>query len=455
MNKSESNYIIPIYHGTSVISPTDIPLSPIRHHNPDRSLNFALRMDSSDELARFRDEFYYPKDMVYLCGNSLGLQPKKTEVLMQREMKKWATIGVGGHWSGEQPWFTIEDAVSEAMAPLVGARLPAEVTVMNSLSVNLQLLLAAFYKPTTRRYKVLMEHNTFPSDLIAVISHLLTIRDMDPEKTIIQVGSRPGENAIRTEDIVDLLHSDLGQEIALVLFNGVHFMTGQLLDLETITREAHSSGCLVGFDLAHAVGNVPLLLHDWGVDFACWCTYKYLNSGPGNVSGIFVHEKFHDMTMQQMPRLLGWWGREGSSRFHLSSKFEPRKGAAGFQLSTPSSISCIAVLASLELFKQVSMEKLRQKSLLLTSYLEYLLQEQVHLMEHFEIITPMDPTQRGCQLSIRILKLDMNQVMNKLQKEGIICDEREPDIIRITPVPLYNSFEDVWKCVECIKKIFK
>jgi len=458
------------------------------------SRELAELLDTRDDLKALRNEFNYP-DMIpldaihdnnnddqvvesdcvttrvlYFCGNSLGLQPKSTEKCIEKELKKWKHVGVEGHFSttfGTNKWFEVEESVKESMAKVVGAK-PVEVTVMNSLTTNLHILLMSFYRPTADKYKILFEQNPFPSDMHALTSHIrCRIGELRPllgndltddqivEKCLVQVGPRDGERTIRTEDIVECLKTETSLAVSLV--GGVQFMTGQCFDMETIAKTCQNLNIVCGFDLAHAAGNIDLHLHDWGVDFACWCSYKYLNSGPGNMSGIFVHEKHANENMEQRPRFMGWWSRAKETRFSLSNKFEPQPGASGFQLSNPCILSMTAVLASLKVFESVSetniMGTLRKKSLVLTTYLELLIRKL--LGDKIEILTPTNPKHRGCQLSIRVLVKPLEYVDNELKKKGIIIDTREPDIIRVSPTPLYNQYVEVFDFVQALKDILE
>ncbi len=455
-------YQIPVYCGSSKTQAEKSIVPPILKHHKEQlskydinSLEFAKKMDADDKLSQLRNDFLYPENTTYMCGNSLGLQPKNLSTLVNGELEKWARAGVKGHFEGDYPWFKIEDYLIEKMANVVGAK-PLEVAVMNSLTANVHILLAAFYRPDGKRNKILIEENPFPSDMHAITTHVITKNShLKPDDVVIQIGARQGEDTIRTDDIINLLESPLGDEIQLVLLSGVHFMTGQFFDLEKITKVGHSRGMTVGFDLAHAAGNINLRLHDWNVDFACWCSYKYLNSGPGNIAGIFVHEKFANQTMEELPRFSGWWGHKRTTRFTLTNKFDPQEGAAGFQMSNPSILGCMSLIASLDVFNKTNMSTLRAKSELLTSYLEFLLSSS-QLQNKIKVLTPKDPAQRGCQISIRVAKqYPVMSVMNLLDKKGIICDEREPDVIRIAPTPLYNRFEEVYFTVSALKDAFK
>ncbi len=409
-------------------------------YQPDESS--ARRMDLADPLARFRAEFHIPKtqhgeDSIYLCGNSLGLQPVRVEAAVLQELHDWKTLGVEGHFHAKHPWMPYHETVTEMAAEIVGAN-PAEVVMMNGLTVNLHLMMVSFYRPTASRYKILIEGNCFPSDRYAVLSQI-RYHGLDPETALLEIHPREGEDIIRTEDIEALLEQE-GDRIALVLMGGVHYYTGQFFQLERITQKAHQKGCLVGFDLAHAAGNVPLNLHDCGVDFACWCSYKYLNSGPGSVAGCFVHERH--ATAFDLQRFAGWWGHDKSTRFKMGPDYHPMPGAEGWQLSNPPILAFAACRASLEVFREAGMKPLREKSIQLTGYLQYLLEQQ--RIDGLRILTPTNPEERGCQLSITLAERGRD-VFRILSENGVICDWREPDCIRVAPVPLYNTFMDVYR----------
>lgn len=404
-------------------------------------LDFAQEMDKQDPLGAYREQFHIPpgpdgKQSIYLCGNSLGLQPKRTEAAILQELKDWRQFGVEGHFEAQNPWLPYHEFLTEYYAEIVGAK-ATEVVAMNTLTVNLHLMMVSFYRPTEERYKIVIEGGAFPSDQYAAKSQL-EFHGFDPEQALIELVPRQGEDTLRTEDIEALLEAQ-GAQIALVLLGGVNYYTGQFFDLEAITRTSHKNGCVVGFDLAHAAGNVPLSLHEWGVDFACWCSYKYLNSGPGSVAACFVHEN-HAHT--DRPRFAGWWGHDKESRFRMGPDFQAIPGAEGWQLSNPPILSLAAVRASLELFHQAGMTALREKSLKLTDYLLYLLDQ--HPDPRVKVMTPRDPKQRGCQLSLVVAKKG-RVVFERLTEAGVVCDWREPDCIRIAPVPLYNSFQDVFR----------
>jgi kynureninase len=402
--------------------------------------DFALAMTAADPLARYRDRFHIPKtsagsDSVYLCGHSLGLQPKSARAYIEQELHDWEHLGVEGHFHAKNPWMPYHEILAAPTARLVGA-LPTEVVVMNSLTVNLHLMMVSFYCPTPTRHKIVIESSAFPSDQYAVQSQI-SFHGYDPAESLLEIAPRTGETIIRTEDIEKLL-AEKGEQIALILLGGVNYYTGQAFDCQRITDAAHAQGCVVGFDMAHAAGNLQLHLHDWNVDFAVWCSYKYLNGGPGCVAGCFVHERH--ARNPELPRFAGWWGHDKSSRFQMPSKFQPIPGAEGWQLSNPSIFSMAAFRASMEIFDEVTIQRLRTKSVTLTSYLEFLLAQQSS--EKFSILTPRETSQRGAQLSLQIRK-GGRAVCDCLAQQGIICDWREPDILRVAPVPLYNSFRDV------------
>ncbi|MDL1892819.1 kynureninase [Sphingobacteriales bacterium CHB3] len=409
--------------------------------------NLAEKLDSEDALKDHRSRFFIPKnkngnDVIYLCGNSLGLQPKSVRNFVEQELKDWEMLGVEGHFYAKNPWMPYHELLTEQTARLVGAK-PIEVVVMNTLTVNLHLMLVSFYRPTTLRHKIVIEAHAFPSDRYAVESQI-RFHGFDPKLSLIELQPRAGETILRTEDIEDVLDAD-GDEIAVVLIGGVNYYTGQVFDMERITTAGQAQGCVVGFDLAHAAGNIPLKLHEWNVDFAVWCSYKYLNAGPGNIAGCFVHERH--ATNQAIPRFTGWWGQNKNIRFNMGPTFDPIPGAEGWQLSNPPILPLAALRASLEIFDEVGMETLREKSVRLTSYLEYLLNN--HPSKMFSIITPADSAQRGCQLSIRT-KEGGKKIFDHLMANGVVCDWREPDVIRVAPVPLYNSFTDVFRFVEIL-----
>jgi kynureninase len=400
----------------------------------------ALAMTARDPLADYRNLFHIPQtpdgaDCVYLSGHSLGLQPKTARGYVERELEDWAKLGVEGHFHAQNPWVPYHEMLAAPTARLVGA-LPEEVVVMNSLTVNLHLMLVSFYRPKGARNKIVVESNAFPSDQYAVRSQIW-YHGYDPATSLVEIAPRPRETTIRTEDIEKLLAAE-GERIALLMLGGVNYYSGQAFECARITEAAHAKGCVVGFDMAHAAGNIPVKLHDWNPDFAVWCNYKYLNGGPGCIAGCFVHERH--ARNPDLPRFAGWWGNDKDARFRMEPQFQPIAGAEGWQLSNPSILSMAALRASMDIFDEVGMQRLRAKSERLTTYLEFLLEQKPQ--EGFSIITPRDPAQRGAQLSLRVTK-NGRAVCESLAQRGIICDWREPDIMRVAPVPLYNSFLDV------------
>ncbi len=415
------------------------------------TLEFAENLDAQDELKHFHNEFLIPKhegrDAIYLCGNSLGLQPASAQKHLEAQLSNWKDLAVEGWFQGDDPWLQFHHQLKQPLAKLTGAK-TEEITVMNSLTVNLHLLLVSFYQPNVKKYKILMEGGAFPSDQYAVESQVL-YHGLEPEKAIIELFPREGELTLRTEDIISAIEQN-ADELALVLFGGVNYYTGQLFDMAAITKAAHNAGAYAGFDLAHAVGNVPLQLHEWGADFACWCSYKYMNSGPGGISGIFVHEKHFNNP--QLKRFAGWWGYRPDKRFLMAPGFDPAKGAEGWQVSTSPILLMAVHKAALDIFEKAGgLDKLRHKSIMLTGYLEYLVLEnnRRHNEQLFMIITPKDPQERGCQLSI-VCKRNGKSTFNYLSKNGVIGDWREPDVIRLSPVPLYNSFKDVYDAAKLL-----
>jgi len=407
--------------------------------------NFALELDAEDELRSYRNEFHIPlqkngEQHVYMCGNSLGLQPKRTKQFLNQELEDWATFGVEGHFHAKNPWLPYHEFLAESYAKIVGAQ-STEVVAMNTLTVNLHLMMVSFYRPTQKRNKIIIEGDAFPSDIYAVESQIKH-HGFLPENSLIKLRPIDGESAIRTEDIAAILEAE-GDEIALIMLGGVNYYTGQVFDFEIITRLAHSKGIAVGFDLAHAAGNIKLELHKWGVDFAVWCSYKYLNSGPGSVAGAFVHEKHHNTNL---PRFAGWWGHNKEERFKMPDKFNPIASAEGWQLSNPPILSLAAIRASLSIFDEVGMDKLVSKSIKLTDYLVFLLNSIES--DRIEIITPKE---RGCQLSIRVKNGD-KKLFDSITVKGVIADWRDPDVIRVAPIPLYNSFQDVFKFYTILKE---
>jgi len=414
--------------------------------NYNISKDFAINLDAKDKLRSYQGKFHFPlqkngEKHIYLCGNSLGLQSKNTTDFIQQELEDWKNLGVEGHFHARNPWLPYHEFLSDSYSKILGAK-SSEVVAMNTLSVNLHLMMVSFYQPTEKRFKVLMEADAFPSDIYAIESHLKH-HNVNPEKAIIRLKPRKKESFIRTEDIEEIIDND-GEEIALIILGGVNYYTGQVFDMKEITKLGHKKGIKVGFDLAHAVGNVSLLLHEWNVDFAVWCSYKYLNSGPGSVGGVFIHERHHKSNLN---RFAGWWGHDKVSRFKMPEKFSPIQTAEGWQLSNPPILSLAAIRASLSIFDEVGMDALVEKSKKLTSYLVYLL-ENIE-SDRISIITPKE---RGCQISIRV-KNGNKELFDKLTDNGVIADWREPDVIRIAPVPLYNSYSDVYSFYEILEEI--
>lgn len=417
----------------------------------ENTIAFARRMDRNDPLSSYRKKFLIPKHngkpVAYFVGNSLGLQPINTKKYVNEELEDWGTLGVEGHFHGKRPWMHYHKFSKKVLAGIVGAK-PIEVVAMNQLTVNLHLMMVSFYQPTKKRFKIIIEAGAFSSDQYAVESQL-KYHKLNPNTALVELKPRQGEHTLRTEDILQSI-DDQGNQLALVLLSGVQYYTGQFFEIKKITEAGHQSGALVGFDLAHAVGNVPLQLHKDNVDFAVWCSYKYLNSGPGGIAGIFVHEKHKNNP--NIPRFAGWWGHKENVRFQMKKGFIPMEGADGWQLSNVPVLAGAAHLASLKLFEEVGMFKLRNKSILLTGYLHSLLNEIDPRGAKFELITPSNPKDRGCQLSI-LMKKNGKKIFNALMKKGIFTDWREPDVIRAAPVPMYNSFEDVYKFANTLSQI--
>jgi kynureninase len=419
----------------------------------EKSLSFAKQLDEQDPLKEFRNRFFIPykdgKQKIYFLGNSLGLQPKSIKEELTSVSEQWAKYGVEGFMEGDDPWMHYHDKLRGPLSKIVGA-LPAEVVVMNQLSVNLHLMMKSFYRPSGKRNKIICEAKAFPSDQYMFETQ---VRDhgLHPDETIIEVKPREGEHIIRTEDIV----STIGQykdATAIVLFSGINYFTGQFFDIKKITEAAHAAGAKCGFDLAHAAGNIPLQLHNWDVDFACWCSYKYLNSGPGAVGGVYIHEKYHQDI--SIPRYAGWWGYDKATRFKMEKGFKPVLTAEGWQLSTPSMYLYALHKASLDIFESAGMERLEAKRKMLNGYLWFLLNE-INInssTKMMEIITPSDEAERGCQVSLLMLK-DGRKVFDGLTGEGIMVDWREPNVIRLAPVPFYNRFEEVWQFTNILQQI--
>ncbi len=424
----------------------------------ENSLTYAQNLDQKDPLKKFRNDFHIPvinnKQVIYYTGNSLGLQPKRTFSFIEKELKDWELFGVEGHFNPQKKdiWYHYHTYGKETLAQIMGAK-PGEVVPMNNLTVNLHLLMVSFYRPTTQKYKIIVEAGAFPSDQYVFESQLNWhafhggSQLFDPKEALVEIAPREGESTLRTEDILSTIDQHKN-ELSLVLMGGVQYYTGQFFDLQAITSAAHKAGAYAGFDLAHAAGNIALKLHDWDVDFATWCTYKYLNSGPGNVSGVYIHERFGKDS--SLPRFAGWWGHDEGERFKMKKGFIPMEGADGWQLSNGNVIAGAAHLASLEIFEEAGMEALRKKSIQLTGYLEYLILEINKEEKIFEVITPSNPSDRGCQLSLLTLKYG-KKLFDELMNRGVLGDWREPDVIRLAPVPLYNSFEEQFQFSQILR----
>ncbi len=419
------------------------PMLPVYHS----TLDFARQQDEEDPLQDFRHRFLFPqhhdRDVVYMTGNSLGLQPKAVRTALEQELSDWAMLGVEGHFHATTPWWKYHEALQEPLGRIVGAK-PHEVVAMNALTVNLHLLLATFYQPTPQRYKILCEAGAFPSDDYALETHV-RLRGLNPSDVIIEVAPREGETTLHAEDIITAIR-EAGQNLALVMFAGVQYYTGQVFDMQSITYAAHQVGALACFDLAHAVGNVPLELHEWKVDAAAWCSYKYLNSGPGGIAGVYIHEK-HAMN-KDLPRLAGWWGNDEQERFAMKKGYRAAAGAQAWQLSNAPALLMATHKAALEVFDEAGMPRLRAKSELLTGFLAFVIRDIAG--SRIRIITPTAPEERGAQLSMFIEK-NGRAVFDYLMAHGVIVDWREPNVIRAAPAPLYNSFEDVWRFGEALK----
>jgi kynureninase len=411
---------------------------------------FAQQLDSQDKLNKYRDEFIFPKingkKVIYFTGNSLGLQPKRTKAYVDEIMDDWANLAVEGHFYAEKPWWDYHERFAKPLSKIVGA-LPSEVTVMNTLTVNLHLLMVSFYRPTKSRYKIICEEKAFPSDQYMLQSQV-QFHGYKTEDAIVEIKRREGEHNIRLEDVLAKI-SEVGDELALVLIGGVNYYTGQVFDMKTITAAGHDAGAVVGWDLAHAAGNIKLELHDWDADFAAWCSYKYMNSGPGNASGCFIHEKHHNNP--DLPRFAGWWGHNKERRFKMEPTFDPVHGAEGWQISNLPILSLAPYLASVDMFDEIGMDSLIEKRDRITAYLEFILYEIAKEVEsNFEIITPSDPSERGCQLSV-FLHGEGRSLFDYLMENGVITDWREPNVIRFAPVPLYCSFEDMYDFGQILK----
>ena len=411
------------------------------------TLEFAQNLDQNDPLKKYRDEFHFPKvntkEVIYFTGNSLGLQPKRTQKFIDEVMNDWKDLAVEGHFHSQKPWWDYHERLAAPLAKVVGAK-TEEVTVMNTLTVNLHLLMVSFYRPTSKRFKIICEEKAFPSDQYMFQSQV-KFHGYDPKDTIVELKKREGENHWRTEDVVAKIN-EVGDELALVLIGGVNYYTGQVFDMQTITTAGKNVGANVGWDLAHAAGNVALKLHDWDVDFAAWCSYKYMNSGPGNASGVFINERH--LGKDDIPRFEGWWGTKKATRFLMKPEFEPMENADAWQISNVPILSVAPYLASLEMFEEVGMQTLIKKRNLIVSYLEFILKEiDKEVKGTFEIITPEE---RGCQLSV-FLHGHGRPLFDYLMKNGVITDWREPNVIRLAPAPFYCSYEDMYRFGQILK----
>ncbi|HVA98543.1 MAG TPA: kynureninase [Bacteroidia bacterium] len=418
----------------------------------ENSLDFALQQDAVDAIKNYREKFFFPqmhgREVVYFTGNSLGLQPKATQDYVLNELEDWATFGVEGHFHARNPWLSYHEKFAEPLAKIVGAH-PEEIVVMNQLTVNLHLLMVSFYRPSKTRFKILCEAKAFPSDQYALASQV-QFHGFQPNDAIIEVSPRDGEHCIRHEDILEAIEKNKN-ELALILIGGVNYYSGQVFNMKEITEVGQKVGAFVGFDLAHAAGNLKLNLHDWNVDFACWCSYKYLNSGPGGVSGVFIHDK--NLNKPETIRFAGWWGHDKNSRFKMEKEFVPMPTAEAWQMSNAPVLSMAAHKAAIDIFDEVGMDALVKKSEKLTDFLEFILDDiNTTLQQKLEIITPRDKNQRGCQISI-IAHGRGKELFQKITEAGVIADWREPNVIRVAPVPLYNSFEDVFRFGQILKSV--
>ncbi len=416
------------------------------------TLDFAQRLDNEDPLKNFRDKFYIPiahgKESIYFNGNSLGLQPKKAQEYVLNEMENWANYGVEGHFHGRNPWINYHDAFPKKLVSILGA-LPEEIVVMNQLTINLHLLLTTFYRPKKNRYKIICEEKAFPSDQYAIDSHL-KLHGYNSADALIELKAMEGEHAIRNEDVISSIKK-YGNEVALVIMGGINYYSGQVFDMQSITAAAHEVGAVCGFDLAHAVGNIELKLHDWNVDFACWCSYKYLNSGPGSVGGAFIHQRY--VTDKSLLRLAGWWGTNKHERFQMKKEFDAIPTAEGWQVSNTAVLSMAPHKAALDIFEEAGFEKILEKGKKLRAYLLFILNEinNNSSKKILEIITPQTDKEHGSQVSMLMLEKGKD-IFDFLNKNSVIADWREPNVIRVAPVPLYNTFEDVYQFGEIIKK---
>lgn len=417
----------------------------------ENTREFAKQLDAQDPLANYRNEFNFPqinnKKTIYFTGNSLGLQPKSAKDYVDEVMNDWANLGVEGHFHADKPWWDYHERFSKPLSKVVGA-LPSEVTVMNTLTVNLHMLMVSFYQPTATRLKIICEEKAFPSDQY-LLQTQVKFHGLNPSDVIVEVKRREGEHNLRNEDIIAKIN-EIGDELALVLIGGINYYTGQVLNMKAITEAGHQAGAFVGWDLAHAAGNIKLDLHEWNVDFAAWCSYKYMNAGPGSVSGIFVHEKHH--SNKDLPRFGGWYGHNKERRFLMEPTYDPNPGALGWQSSCTGVLAMAPYLASVEMFEEIGLDVLFEKRDKITAYLEFIIEEIAKEVDgNFELITPKDPTQRGSQLSV-LLHGEGKELFQYLMKEGVIADWREPAVIRLAPVPLYSSYEEMYEFGQILKK---
>ena len=421
----------------------------------ENTLDFSKRLDKEDPIKNFRSKFFIPQhkgsDSIYFTGNSLGLQPKAVSKYIQEELDDWANLGVEGHFRAKRPWLSYHEIFPQQLSRIVGC-LPGEVVVMNQLTVNLHLLMVSFYRPSKERYKIICEEKAFPSDQYAIESQV-RFHGFSTDEAIVEVKPRTGEHFLRTEDIVSIIEKHK-KSLALVLFGGMNYYTGQLFNLKAITKAAHDAGAHAGFDLAHAAGNVALNLHDWNADFACWCSYKYLNSGPGSVAGAYIHQRH--ISNRDLPRFAGWWGHTKEKRFLMEKGFDPIPTAEGWQLSNAPVLSMAAHKASLDIFDEAGLDQLIIKAKSLSGYLHFILAEINRKQKEnlVEVITPQNEEERGCQVSMLMLKKGKD-IFDELNRQGVSVDWREPNVIRVAPVPLYNTFEDVWKFGNIIESILK
>lgn len=420
----------------------------------ENTLAFAQQLDKQDSLRSYRDKFLFPqhdgKNVLYFTGNSLGLQPKGVKEALIQECDDWERYGVEGHFEAKNPWYSYHELFTAGAAKLVGAK-EHEVVMMNQLTVNVQLMLASFYQPEGKRKKILFETKPFPSDQYAFETHA-KFHGLNPAEVLVEMQPREGEVLLRTEDILAKIE-ELGDELALVCFGAVNYFTGQYFELEKITAAAHKVGAKCGFDLAHCAGNLPLQLHDWNVDFACWCTYKYLNSGPGSVGGVYIHERH--VRNKELNRLAGWWGHDKRTRFQMLPQFDPMETAEAWQLSNAPVFNMVAHKVSLEIFSEVGMDALRAKSIMLTNYLEFILvQVQNETGQSLRILTPKQSEERGAQLSV-VVEGRTKSLVKALAENGVVVDWREPNVVRMAPVPLYNSFEDIYQFGQLFSKVLK